>query len=231
MTTDRNDELAAQSLLGTYTRRSDQAAYDAQAINSAFDEALICHVGYIDEGAPVVVPVLHSRIGGDLILRADADSELARVARGQGAALCVTVTLLDGLVLSRSEIDHVFNYRSVVARGHGVLITGTDEKQAALDSVVEHMVAGRARHSRPPDLLELGTIVLIKMPLDDVALKARTGPPVDAEADLALHHWAGVIGIRNDYGPAFPSPDLPYNRPVPAQLANYNRSARPQGYR
>jgi hypothetical protein len=69
------------------------------------------------------------------------------------------------------------------------------------------------------------------MPLDDVALKSRTGPPVDEEADLALHHWAGVIGIRNDYGPAFPAPDLPYDRAVPAQLANYNRSARPQGYR
>jgi nitroimidazol reductase NimA-like FMN-containing flavoprotein (pyridoxamine 5'-phosphate oxidase superfamily) len=232
MTTERNDEVTAGGTAITYTRRSDQAHYDAQAINSALDEALTCHVGYIDDGLPVVVPVIHSRMGVELILRTSADSQLARVTGVDGGApLCATVTMLDGLVLPRSEVDHVFNYRSVVARGIGTLITDPTEKRIALDAVVEHLVAGRASHSRPPTDEELATIELITMPLDDVALKGRAGPPVDDEADLALHHWAGVIGIRNDYGPAFPAPDLPYNRAVPAQLANYNRSARAQGYR
>jgi nitroimidazol reductase NimA-like FMN-containing flavoprotein (pyridoxamine 5'-phosphate oxidase superfamily) len=231
MTTERNDALMPQPPLQTYSRRSDQARYDAQAINSALDEALLCHVGYIDGGDPVVIPTIHTRIGADLYLRTPADSQLARLSEGDGSVLCVTVTLLDGLVLARGEVDHVFNYRSVVARGRGALVSDEAEKRTVLDAVVEHLVAGRARHSRPPTTAELDTLALIRMPLDDVALKSRTGPPVDDVADLSLHHWAGVIGIRNDYGPAFPSPDLPYDRAVPAQLANYSRSARPQGYR
>jgi hypothetical protein len=134
-------------------------------------------------------------------------------------------------VLARSQVGHNVNYRSVVARGEGLLVVGDEEKQAVTAAVVEHIVAGRSRHSRPPTAEELAGVALIRMILDDVSLKARTGPPVDEEADLALHLWAGVIGVRYGYGPALPAPDLPYDRPVPAQLTNYSRSARPQGYR
>jgi nitroimidazol reductase NimA-like FMN-containing flavoprotein (pyridoxamine 5'-phosphate oxidase superfamily) len=228
--TEPDDGVYAASTRGTYTRRSDHARYDAQAINSLLDEALICHVGYVDDGDPIVVPVIHTRIDETLHLHTATGSRLAQLA-ADGTRLCVTVSLLDGLVLARSQVGHNVNYRSVVARGEGVLIADDIEKLDVMAAVVEHLVAGRSRHSRPPTAAELDAVGLVRMPLDDVSLKSRSGPPVDEEDDLGLHHWAGVIGVRYGYGPAFPSPDLPYDRPVPSQLTNYSRSARPQGYR
>jgi nitroimidazol reductase NimA-like FMN-containing flavoprotein (pyridoxamine 5'-phosphate oxidase superfamily) len=225
-----DDGVYAANTRGTYTRRSDLARYDAQAINATIDEALFSHVGYVDEGDPIVVPVIHTRIDETLYLHTSTGSRLARLAT-EGTRLCVTVSLLDGLVLARSQVGHNVNYRSVVVRGEGRLITDETEKQTVLAAVVEHIVAGRSRHSRPPTVEELEGVGLVRLPLDDVSLKARSGPPVDEEEDLALHHWAGVLGVRNAYGPAFPAPDLPYDRPVPNQLTNYSRSARPQGYR
>jgi nitroimidazol reductase NimA-like FMN-containing flavoprotein (pyridoxamine 5'-phosphate oxidase superfamily) len=233
MTTEPNalNSVAAEDQLPTYTRRSDQTRYDAQAINSALDEALLCHVAYIDSGDPIVVPATHARIGEELLLRVGPESRLAELAADGDLALCVTITLLDGLVLARAELDNTINYRSIVIRGTGSLVKEEAAKLAGLDAVVEHLVAGRSNHSRPPSAEEFAEVVLIRLPLADVALKTRTGPPQDAEEDLALHHWAGVISVRNAYGPPFPSPDLPYDRPMPSQLANYNRSAKPQGYR
>ena len=225
------NSVAAEDQLPTYTRRSDQTRYDAQAINSALDEAFMCHVAYIDSGDPIVVPVIHARVGEELLLRVGQWSRLAELAADGDLKLCVTVTLIDGLVLARAKVDNTMNYRSIVVRGTGRLVKDPQAKLAGLDAVVEHLVAGRSNHSRPPTPAEFDEIVLISMPLEDVALKSRTGPPQDAEEDLALHHWAGVISVRNSYGPPFPSPDLPYDRQVPAQLANYNRSAKPQGYR
>jgi nitroimidazol reductase NimA-like FMN-containing flavoprotein (pyridoxamine 5'-phosphate oxidase superfamily) len=230
--TEPDDGVYAANTRVTYTRRSDLARYDAQAINSLLDEALFSHVGYVDpdDGDPIVVPVIHTRIDETLYLHTATGSRLAQLAAA-GTRLCVTISLLDGLVLARSQVGHNVNYRSVVARGEGRLVTDDAEKLAVTAAVVEHLVAGRSRHSRPPTADELAAVGLVRMALDDVSLKSRTGPPVDEEADLALHHWAGVIGVRNGYGPAFPSPDLPYDRPVPSQLTNYSRSARPQGYR
>jgi uncharacterized protein len=231
MTTDPDDGVYASTTThGIYTRRSDHARYDAQAINSILDESIIAHVGYVDDGEPFVVPVIHTRVDATLYLYTSTGSRLARLAT-DGVTLCVTVTLLEGLVLARSQVGHNVNHRSVVVRGEGVLLADEGEKQAGLTAVVEHLVAGRSRHSRPPTEQELAGLGLIRMPLDDVALKSRTGPPVDDEDDLGLHHWAGVLGVRTVYGPAFPAPDLPYDRPVPNQLTNYSRSARPQTYR
>ncbi|GAB6899968.1 pyridoxamine 5'-phosphate oxidase family protein [Kineosporia succinea] len=236
MTTEPNavgsvNSVAAEHQLPTYTRRSDQTRYDAQAINAALDEAFLCHVAYIDSGDPIVVPVTHSRVGEELLLRVGHESRLAELATDGDIALCVTVTLLDGLVLARAEVDNAINYRSIVIRGTGSLVKDPAAKLAGLDAIVEHLVAGRSKHTRPPNEEEAAEVVLLSLPLEDVALKTRTGPPQDAEEDLSLHHWAGVISVRNAYGPPFPSPDLPYDRQVPAQLANYNRSAKPQGYR
>jgi nitroimidazol reductase NimA-like FMN-containing flavoprotein (pyridoxamine 5'-phosphate oxidase superfamily) len=230
MTTEPDGGVYAATTRSTPARHSDRARYDAQAIYSTLDEALICHVGYVDDGDPVVIPTIHTRIDENLYLHTSSGSRLARLAEG-GTSLCVTVSLLDGLVLARSQFRHAVNYRSVIARGQGVLVADDDEKRTALAGVVDHIVAGRSRHSRPPTTRELAATGLVRLPLTDVALKSRTGPPVDEEDDHALHHWAGVIGVRNGYGPAFPAPDLPYDRPVPRQLTNYSRSARPQGYR
>ncbi len=204
---------------------------ELQPIYAVLDEALACHVAYIDDdGAPTAVPTIHARIENDLYLHTPAESRLARLTR-DGAAVCVTASLLDGLVLGRSQANHSLNHRSVIVRGEARLVTDVQEKATALAAIVEHVVAGRSRHSRPPTAEELARTGLVRLPLTEVNLQTRTGPPADDEADLALHHWAGVLGIRNSYGPAFPAPDLPYDRPVPAQLTNYSRSARPQGYR
>jgi nitroimidazol reductase NimA-like FMN-containing flavoprotein (pyridoxamine 5'-phosphate oxidase superfamily) len=232
MTTEPDDGVYADNTRTTYTRRSDQARYDAQAINSLIDEALICHVGYVDDGDPIVVPVIHARVDETLYLHTSIGSRLAQLAQTRnGTRLCVTISLLDGLVLGRAQVGQGVNYRSVVARGEGVLIKDEDERLTAQAEMVEHLVAGRSRHSRPPTPEELKEVGFVRMPLDDVSMKSRTGPPSDVEEDLALHHWAGVIGIRASYGPPFPAPDLPYDRPVPNQLQNYSRSQRPQGYR
>jgi nitroimidazol reductase NimA-like FMN-containing flavoprotein (pyridoxamine 5'-phosphate oxidase superfamily) len=215
-----------------YIRRSDQARYDAQAINSVLDEAIMGHVAYVDGDEPVAVPVVHTRDEQNLYLLTSAQSRLARLAGAKGGTkLCVTVSLLEGLVLARSQVGHGVNYRSVVARGSGRLITDPGEKRAALSAGVEHLLAGRSRHSRPPTDQELAELGIVRMPLDDVALKARTGPPIDEPGDLALWHWAGTLGVRTEYGPPFPSPDLPYDRQLPNQIANYSRSAKPQNYR
>jgi nitroimidazol reductase NimA-like FMN-containing flavoprotein (pyridoxamine 5'-phosphate oxidase superfamily) len=209
----------------------EQVRYDVQPIYAVVDEALICHVAYIhDDGTPIMIPTIHARINDVLYLHTASGSKLAHLA-AEGTPLCVTVSLLDGLVLARSQFGHSINYRSVIVRGEGVLVSDPAEKRTALAAVVEHLVAGRSRHSRPPTDDELADTRLVRLPLTDVALRSRTGPPMDDVDDVALHHWAGVIGIRNGYGPAFPAPDLPYDRAVPAQLANYSRSARPQSYR
>jgi nitroimidazol reductase NimA-like FMN-containing flavoprotein (pyridoxamine 5'-phosphate oxidase superfamily) len=232
MTTEPDDDgVYAATVRSNSMRQSDRARYRAQSIHATLDEALICHVGYVDDGYPVVIPLIHTRVDENLYLYTSTGSRLTRLAEGGDTSLCVTVTLLDGLVLARSQVNHSVNYRSVTARGQGILVTDEAEKRSALSAVVEHIVAGRSRHSRPPTEAELAAIVMIRLPLTDAEHQSRTGPPVDDEEDLGLHHWAGVIGIRNDYGPAFPAPDLPYDRPVPRQLTNYSRSARPQAYR
>jgi uncharacterized protein len=216
----------------TPTRHGDRARYDTQAIRALLSEVLTCHVGYVVDGEPVVIPTIHTRLGENLYLHSSSGSRLARLAAGPGgAAVCVTVTALDGLVLARSQFHHSMNYRSVVIRGLGVVVTDEQEKRDALAAVVEHVMAGRATHSRPPSPRELAATALVRVPIEEASLKSRNGPPSDDEADLALPHWAGVISVRTAYGPAFPSPDLPYDVPVPQGLANYNRSARPQDYR
>jgi nitroimidazol reductase NimA-like FMN-containing flavoprotein (pyridoxamine 5'-phosphate oxidase superfamily) len=230
MTTEPDDGVYSANTRSTYSRRSDLARYDAGAIDSIIDEALFCHVGYVDDGDPIVVPVIHTRIDQALYLHTSTGSRLDRLA-AEGTRLCVTISLIDGLVLARSQANHNVNYRSVVIRGEGRLVTDEPEKNTVMAAVVEHLAAGRSRNSRPPTATELAAVGLVRLALDDVSLKSRSGPPNDEPEDLATHYWAGVIGVRNSYGPAFPAPDLPYDRPVPPQLSNYNRSARARGYR
>ena len=230
MTTAPDDGVYAANTRFMYTRSSDHSRYDAGPINSTIDEAVICHVGYVDDGAPIVVPAIHTRIDRMLYLHTSTDSRLGQLAI-EGTRLCVTISLLDGLVLGRSQASHNVNYRSVVIRGDARLIADEPEKRTVLAALVEHLAAGRSRNARPPTIDELAEIGLVRIPLDDVSLKSRSGPPNDELADLPLHYWAGVIGIRNSYGPALPAPDLPYDRPVPPKLSNYRRSAQSRGYR
>ena len=209
----------------TATRHQDRVSYDRAAVHAVLDEAVLCHVGFVIDGRPVVLPQLHARVGDDLFLHGSSGARALRAARGQGLAVCVTVTLLDGLVLARSAFSHSLNYRSVVI--HGVAHEVTDEaaKQAALAALVDAVVPGRSAAVRGPSRKESAATTVLRLPLENVSLKTRTGPPVDDELDLDLPYWAGVLPLRVASGPAQPALDLRPSITTPAHITGWARPA------
>jgi uncharacterized protein len=175
-------------------RLATRGNYDRDTIHAILDEALVCHVGFVIDGAPVVIPTIHWREGDTLYVHGSAASRMLRSLR-EGVDACVTVTLLDGLVLARSAFHHSMNYRSVVVFGKAREVTG-EEKRSALDGLVEHVVRGRSRDVRPPNELELRQTLVLALPLDEASAKIRTGGPVDDEEDYAMPIWAGVVPLR-----------------------------------
>ena len=170
-----------------------RASYDRETIHAILDEALVCHVGFVVTGAPVVIPTIHWREGDTLYVHGSAASRMLRSLR-DGVDACATVTLLDGLVLARSAFHHSMNYRSVVVFGKAREVTG-EEKLRALDGLVEHVVRGRSRDVRPPNEVELKQTLVLALPLEEASAKIRTGGPVDDEEDYALPIWAGVVPL------------------------------------
>ena len=170
-----------------------RASYDRETIHAILDEALVCHVGFVVNGAPVVIPTIHWREGDTLYVHGSAASRMLRSLR-DGVDACATVTLLDGLVLARSAFHHSMNYRSVVVFGKAREVTG-EEKLRALDGLVEHVVRGRSRDVRPPNEVELKQTLVLALPLEEASAKIRTGGPVDDEEDYALPIWAGVVPL------------------------------------
>jgi nitroimidazol reductase NimA-like FMN-containing flavoprotein (pyridoxamine 5'-phosphate oxidase superfamily) len=181
-----------------------RAVYDRGAIEAILDEAIVSHLGVIDEGGfPVVIPTLHARVGSFLFVHGSAASRTLRAA-GR-SEVCLTTTLLDGLVLARSAFHHSVNYRSVVLFGSAEQVVEEEDKSRALEAFTEKLVPGRwadVRHPSPPELR--GTSVL-RIPLEEVSAKVRTGPPVEEEADYDLPVWAGTVGLRLVAGE--PEPD------------------------
>jgi uncharacterized protein len=187
---EQSDSL--QTKRTTVRRLADRAVYDRAAIHAILDEALLCHVGFVVDGAPFVIPTIHVRVGDTLYFHGSAASRMLRSLR-DGVDACVTVTLLDGLVLARSAFHHSMNYRSVVVFGKGREVIDAGEKRAALDALVEHVVPGRAAIVRAPNEIEMKQTLVIAIPLAEASAKVRTGPPLDDEEDYALDVWAGVI--------------------------------------
>ena len=185
-------------------RRPARASYDRALVDALLDEALVCHVGFVVDGQPYVIPTIHARAGDRLYVHGSAASRMLRTLAG-GVELCVTVTLVDGLVLARSAFHHSLNYRSVVILGTAVPVTDPAEKLAALERVVEHVVPGRWREVRPPTTQELQATLVLALPIAEASAKIRTGPPLDDEADYALPAWAGEIPLR--LTPLTPVPD------------------------
>lgn len=175
-------------------RKAERGAHDRATIDAILDEALVCHVGFAIDGRPVVIPTAFGRIGSDLYLHGAVGNHALRTLAG-GIEVCVTVTLLDGLVLARSAFHHSMNYRSVVLFGRAEPVTDDREKLDALLAVVDHMEPGRSAASRPPTPEELRATLVVRLPIVEGSAKVRTGGPVDDEADLALDHWAGVIPL------------------------------------
>lgn len=168
--------------------------YDRETIHAILDEALICHVGFVVDGSPVVIPTIHWREDDTLYVHGSSASRMLRSLK-EGIDACVTVTLLDGLVLARSAFHHSMNYRSVVVFGKAREVDG-DEKLRALDSLVEHVMRGRSRDVRPPNEIEMRATTVLALPLDEASAKIRTGPPVDDDEDYALPVWAGVVPMK-----------------------------------
>ncbi|MCH9002333.1 MAG: pyridoxamine 5'-phosphate oxidase family protein [Planctomycetes bacterium] len=206
-------------------RIAERGVYDRQVIYDILDEALICHVGFVDGGHPFVLPTIHVRIEDRLYLHgAKGNRMLDGITSGTGA--CVTVTLVDGLVLARSAFHHSMNYRSVVILARGVEIADSEDKSGILDALMEHTVPGRLRDARPPSKKELDATKIVALPIDEASAKIRTGPPVDDESDYALPVWAGVIPLSCVAGVPLPDPKLGVNIDVPPYVAGYERQNR-----
>jgi uncharacterized protein len=184
-----------------------RAAYDREAIAAILDEALVAHLGFAHEGQPYVIPTLHARLGEEVYFHGSAASRTIR-ALGVGAPVCLTVTLLDGLVLARSAVHHSVNYRSVVVFGTARPVEELSERSAALRAFTERLIPGRWGEVRPPTVKELKAIHVLALPLDDASAKIRVGPPVDDEEDYALGAWAGVIPLRTNAGAPIPDARL-----------------------
>jgi nitroimidazol reductase NimA-like FMN-containing flavoprotein (pyridoxamine 5'-phosphate oxidase superfamily) len=214
-----------QSDRTTLRRMPDRGAYDEATIHPILDEALLCHLGFAIDGQPFVIPTIHARIGGQLYVHGAVANRMLRAIAG-GAPCCVTVTLLDGLVLARSAFHHSMNFRSVVVLGSASEVTDTAEKQAAFEAIVEKVVRGRAAHSRPANEVEIRTTKVLRMPLTEASAKVRTGPPIDDEEDYALPWWAGVIPLRVVAGEPEVDARTPAGTAFPHDLARDVGSAR-----
>ena len=210
----------------TFRRRSNRGSYDRALIYSILDEGLVCHVGFMAGGEPYVVPTTYARVDDRLYLHGALASHMLRTL-SEGVSVCVTVTLLDGLVLARSAFHHSMNYRSVMIFGTARVITDREERRRAFDALLDHMVPGRHTATRPPDEQEDKATLLLALPITEASAKLRTGPPIDAEEDYALSYWAGVLPLTLAAGTPVPDERLAPGTPVPAEVARYRRGARP----
>ncbi|MFH8726910.1 pyridoxamine 5'-phosphate oxidase family protein [Streptomyces termitum] len=206
------------------TRARQRASYDREVVHAILDEGYVCHLGFLRDGAPVVLPTLYGRIGERLYVHGSTGSRPLRAAGADGAdepglPVCLTVTHVDGLVLARSAFHHSLNYRSVVVHGTAHRVTDPGELRAALDALVDQVVPGRAADSRPADDKELAATAVLRLDLVEVSAKIREGGPNDDPEDLALPHWAGVVPVAPRTGTPVPSADLDPAVPPPGYLA------------
>ncbi|HEX9110598.1 MAG TPA: pyridoxamine 5'-phosphate oxidase family protein [Terriglobales bacterium] len=201
-------------------REAQRAAYDRDAVNQILDEAFLCHIGFVADGQPYVIPTSYGRDGNVLYIHGSAASRMLRKL-DQGVPLCITVTLLDGLVLARSVFNHSMNYRSVVILGTATLVDDGAEKIAALRALSEHILPHRWDDARQPNEKELKATSVLRIPIEEFSAKVRVGPPVDDEEDYSFPTWAGVIPLETMAAPAIP--DDRCQRALPAYLRNYSR--------
>ncbi len=199
----------------TPTRHAERARYDRQTVHAVLDEALVCHLGYVRNGWPVLIPTIHARIGERLYLHGSKGAAVPRAAADSGIAVCVAATVIDGLVLARSAFQHSMNYRSVVLHGTARAVEDDDERSRALDAVVNHVWPGRSEACRAPSAKELRATSVLAIDLLEVSAKCRAGDPVDKPEDLNGPWWAGVVPVRDAYGDPQPAANLAPGRPAP----------------
>ena len=202
------------------TREPHRGVYDRETVNQILDEAFICHIGFVLDGQPYVIPTSYGRDGNVLYIHGSVASRLLRNLT-RGIPACVTVTLLDGLVLARSVFNHSMNYRSVVVLGTAQLVDNPQEKLAALRALSEHILPHRWDDARQPDEKELKQTSVLRIPIDEFSAKVRTGPPIDDQEDYSFPTWAGVIPLKMEAGE--PIADDRCHGELPAYLKNYSR--------
>ena len=203
-------------------REPQRGVYDSEEIYKILDEGMVCHVGFAVEGQPYVIPTLYGRVGDAIYFHGSAASRMLR-GLGDGAGVCLTVTLTDGIVVARSIFNHSMNYRSVVVLGKATLVDEPGEKLEALRAFSEKILPGRWGDARKPNAQELKATSILRLPLTEVSAKVRSGPPMDDAPDLPLPIWAGVIPLRMvaeaPIRDASCSPEIP----VPDYVAHYRR--------
>jgi nitroimidazol reductase NimA-like FMN-containing flavoprotein (pyridoxamine 5'-phosphate oxidase superfamily) len=207
----------------TLKRLPARGFYDRDLVHGILDEGFICHVGFVVDDQPIVIPTGYGRIGDKLYIHGSQASRMLRTLK-TGIAACVTVTLVDGLVLARSAFHHSINYRSVVIFGNATVVEDVEEKNAALLAFSEHVIRGRWQDVREPTEQELKATTVLVLPLAEVSAKVRTGPPIDDEEDYDLPVWAGVLPLRIVTGEPIPDPRLAPEIPTPEYVVDYKRS-------
>lgn len=203
-------------------RLPQRGSYEQETVYKILDEGLVCHVGFVVDGQPFVIPTGYARQGDRLLIHGAAASRMLKSLR-EGIKVCVTVTLLDGLVLARSAFHHSMNYRSVVVFGVATVLEDADEKMAALTAFTEHIIPGRWDQVRIPNEKELAATMVLAIDLSEASAKVRTGPPKDDPEDYALPVWAGELPLRQVAAEPIADEALPAGISVPSYLSGYQR--------
>lgn len=203
-------------------REAERAVYDREAAYRILDEGFLCHVGFVIEGQPFVIPTSYGRKDDGLLIHGSAASRMLRQMK-DSMPVCITVTLLDGFVLARSIFNHSMNYRSVVVLGKATLVDDPAEKIEALRLLSEHILPGRWADARQPNERELKQTSILRVPIEEFSAKVRTGPPVDDEDDYSFPTWAGVVPLEIKAGTPIDDPRLLPGQTVPKYARNYSR--------
>jgi nitroimidazol reductase NimA-like FMN-containing flavoprotein (pyridoxamine 5'-phosphate oxidase superfamily) len=209
----------------TLRRLPKRGSFERQTVYEILDESFVCHVGFVADGQPFVIPTAYGRVGDELYLHGAKSNRMLK-ALGTGAGVCVNVTLVDGLVLARSAFHHSINYRSVVVFGTARVVESDEEKMEALRAFTEHVLPGRWQEARVPNAQELNATLVIALPLAEASAKIRTGPPIDDEEDYELPLWAGVLPLHVGLGEPVRDPRLPSETARPQYLERFDFSKR-----
>ena len=204
-------------------RAPKRAVYDRAQIDAILDEAIVCHVGFVCDDQPYVIPTLHARVGDVVYLHGSTASRMVRTL-ASGAPCSLTVTLLDGIVLARSAFHHSANYRSVTVLGRAALVASPDERMVALKAFTEQLVPGRWEHVRPPNAKEMKGTQVLALPLDEASAKVRTGPPVDDDEDMDRDVWAGELPLGLQVAAPRADPQLASGIALPAHVERWSAS-------
>lgn len=207
-------------------REAHRGVYDRETVYKILDEGFLCHVGFVADGQPFVIPTSYGRRDANLYIHGSAASRMLRNLQKDGSQVCVTVTLLDGLVLARSVFNHSMNYRSVVVLGKAALVDDPAEKLAALRVLSEHILPGRWDDSRQPNDRELKQTSVLRLPIEEFSAKVRIGPAIDDEEDYAFPTWAGVIPLEMKALEPIADERLDPARALPEYVKHYSRGSR-----